>query len=324
MLVEVGRLLRVPDPELDVVPPVDRHEVGRGHAWMVVAAGEISWSQDEKTGGRATMCGAGTGRTVDRGVTSDRKELRMSTQSITRTLFAVLALALALAAGAGTAGAGTLSTNGVKVFYEADPGETDKLVIDATSSEVRIESNVTLTAEPGCVLLNPSATIGRCLLDASEIRLDLKDGNDEVDTIVSSTQGEVPLFVVGGTGQDAIAGGKKDDRLFGNQNEDELVGRAGDDILEGDKGDDVLNGGPGNDFLEGDEGFTAGEDDLTGGLGFDTVQAGPGADVVHAIDGVANEPISCGLGFDTAAIDKFFDALGQLIASDDTSGCEHT
>ena len=242
-----------------------------------------------------------------------------------RSLLALAALAFAvLAVAAGTASAGTLTASGGKVFYEADPGETDILTIDATSSSVHIRTNVTLSAPSGEGCFKTSSTDGACNLDADEIRLNLRDGNDRVTTVVSPTQGNVPLFVNGGTGQDTIAGGNANDRLFGNQDEDELSGKGGADILEGDKGDDVLNGGPDNDFLEGDEGFTAGEDDLTGGTGFDTVEAGPGDDVVHAIDGVANEPISCGLGFDTAAIDKFFDALGQLIASDDTSGCEHT
>jgi Ca2+-binding RTX toxin-like protein len=249
----------------------------------------------------------------------------MSAPSTIRAFVLALLLALSFAAaGVGSASAGTLTASGGKVFYEADPGETDILTIDATSSAVRVRGNVTLTAPSGGGCFNTSPTDGTCVLSAAEIRLDLDDGNDEVDTVVSPTQGGVPLYVLAGTGADRIVGGKAADKVFGQPGADRLTGGDGGDRLEGDKDDDVLNGGPGNDFLEGDEGFTAGEDDLTGGTGFDTFQAGPGADVVHAIDGVANEPISCGLGFDTAAIDKFFDALGQLIASDDTSGCEHT
>src|SRR5205085_9639369 len=34
-LVEVRRLLRVPDPELDVIPAGKRHEVGRAHGLML-------------------------------------------------------------------------------------------------------------------------------------------------------------------------------------------------------------------------------------------------------------------------------------------------
>ena len=239
-----------------------------------------------------------------------------------RPLLALVALAFAvLAVAAGTASAGTLTASNGKVFYEADPGENDVLTIDATSSSVHVHSNVTLSNGSGCSDPTNNSTDVTCHLEASEIRLNLRDGNDRVTTLVSATQGDVPLFVNGGTGQDTIAGGTAADRLFGNQNEDTLTGNAGPDILEGDKGDDILDGGADNDFLEGDEGFTAGEDELTGGPGFDTFQAGPGADVVHAKDGVANEPVDCGAGADTAAIDKFFDALGQLIASDDTSSC---
>jgi len=274
-------------------------------------------------GGRHDVRGDGGSHSDLKATASDPKGTDMT--ATVRPILALFALAFAvLAAAAGTASAWTLTASNGKVFYEADPGETDILTIDATSSSVHIRGNVTLTAPSGGGCFNTSPTDGACILAASEIRLDLKDGADRVTTVVSPTQGGVPLFVLGGTGQDTIVGGTADDRLFGNQDEDKLTGNGGADILEGDKGDDVLNGGPGNDFLEGDEGFTAGEDDLTGGTGFDKVEAGPGADVVHAIDGVANEPISCGVGFDTAAIDKFFDALGQLIASDDTSGCEHT
>jgi Ca2+-binding RTX toxin-like protein len=240
----------------------------------------------------------------------------------------VLALVLALgvmAAGVGGASAGTLTANGSKVFYEADPGETDKLEIDATSRTIRIESNVTLSVPSGngCSLSTPPSNVGTCRLsvDATEIRLDLKDGNDEVDTVVSVTQGGVPLYVLAGTGADRIVGGKAADMIFGQPGADTLTGGEGPDRLEGDKDDDTLDGQDGNDFLEGDEGFTAGEDELTGGPGFDTFQGGPGADVLHAKDGVANEPVSCGAGADRAEIDKFFDALGALIASDDTSSC---
>ena len=39
VLVVVGALLGVPDPELDVVPALERHRVGRGHGWIVLGRG---------------------------------------------------------------------------------------------------------------------------------------------------------------------------------------------------------------------------------------------------------------------------------------------
>lgn len=240
-----------------------------------------------------------------------------------RALVLLLLLALiALATGAGSAQAGTLTRSGSLVFYVADPGESEVLEVEAAENFVRIHSSVTIDANSGCDV--PTPGVGRCLVSASEIRLDLKDGDDVVTTLSTGSLGLVPLFVTAGPGDDTITGSRKGDELYGNDGNDTLNGAGSGDRLEGDRGNDVLDGGSGGDFLEGDEGILIGNDVLTGGLGLDILQGGRGNDQLFAIDDVFNETVSCGGGTDLAEIDRLFDAVGQLIADDDATGCETT
>jgi Ca2+-binding RTX toxin-like protein len=280
-------------------------------------------------GGRHDVRGASVShrdRTAHEGPHGKRHERNgMTTSAASRRIVLLLLAVLVLAAGAGTAQAGTLTHNGSKVFYVADAGETEALVVEATTSLVRIHSSVTIDAPPtgGCEV---TAGIGECELEADQIRLDLKDGDDQVTTLTTASLGLglVPLFVTAGPGDDTIDGSRVQDELYGNDGDDTLRGQGSGDRLEGDRGDDVLDGGTGGDFLEGDEGIHPGGDTLTGGAGLDVFQGGRGNDKLFAVDGVFNETVSCGGGTDFAEIDRLFDAIGQLIADDDASGCEAT
>jgi Ca2+-binding RTX toxin-like protein len=246
----------------------------------------------------------------------------MSTSAASRRVVPLLLALLVLAAGAGTAQAGTISHNGSKVFYVADLGETEALEVEAAPGFVRIHSSVTIDAGGGCVV--PAPGTGFCGIAADEIRLDLKDGDDVVTTLSTGSLGLVPLYVLAGSGDDTIDGSRVRDELYGQSGNDTLRGAGSGDRLEGDAGNDVLEGGSGGDFLEGDEGILVGHDVLTGGPGLDTLQGGRGNDRLFAVDDVFNETVSCGGGTDVAEIDRLFDAVGQLIADDDASGCETT
>src|SRR5919204_6192003 len=61
VLVEVGRLLRVPDPELDMIPPLQRHEVVRAHEPDLTPAG--CGEASSPTGTSSNPWRSGTSRT---------------------------------------------------------------------------------------------------------------------------------------------------------------------------------------------------------------------------------------------------------------------
>jgi glucose/arabinose dehydrogenase len=103
----------------------------------------------------------------------------------------------------------------------------------------------------------------------------------------------------GGTPQGkTLTGTARADRLVGTPYADVLNGMGGNDTLLGGKGNDILRGGAGNDLL-------------VGGLGHDSLYGGPGNDVLEARDG-QRDTVSCGLGRDTAFVDKL----------DRVTGCE--
>jgi Ca2+-binding RTX toxin-like protein len=86
-----------------------------------------------------------------------------------------------------------------------------------------------------------------------------------------------------------------------------IKGLGGNDRLRGYDGIDTIDGGEGDDYLEG--GF--GDDSITGGGGTDSFMGdsternllvASGNDKIFARDGLA-EPISCGVGSDTAQVD---------------------
>ena len=99
----------------------------------------------------------------------------------------------------------------------------------------------------------------------------------------------------------------------GNEGPSSLTGLGGNDILVGYDFDDVVDGGAGNDTVEGGRG----NDTVTGGPGRDTIYGDAtsshcswysckipfGNDVIQARDG-EQDNIDCGIGTDTAVVDK--------------------
>src|SRR5207248_3736387 len=66
-LVEVRRLLRVADPELDVIPALERHEVGRGHASDLTPrhARIPAWRESSTPKARTSRRSAGSATSTD-------------------------------------------------------------------------------------------------------------------------------------------------------------------------------------------------------------------------------------------------------------------
>jgi Ca2+-binding RTX toxin-like protein len=107
--------------------------------------------------------------------------------------------------------------------------------------------------------------------------------------------------VFAGAGSDVINSSNGNDNLFADltmvQNslgQDlglQLVGAPGNDIVHGGAGSDFIKGGPGDDRLE-------------GGSGSDVVMGEEGNDTIFARDGILNEVVDGGAGFDTAQVDE--------------------
>ena len=64
-----------------------------------------------------------------------------------------------------------------------------------------------------------------------------------------SSDGAIPQYVFGGSGDDHLQGGRGNDVLSGGSGNDELFGRDGSDILIGGLGCDTLRGQDGDDIL---------------------------------------------------------------------------
>jgi Ca2+-binding RTX toxin-like protein len=133
------------------------------------------------------------------------------------------------------------------------------------------------------------------------------DGND---TISSNTR-SIPVYGLGGAGNDLLVGGDEEDIFTGGGGKDRLEGNGGNDRLNGFTGNDVLIGGSGDDRLYGGDG----NDILIGGFGADQFRGEEGDDQFFARDNVADILLG-GAGNDTAqadALDLQLDALGFLI-----------
>jgi Ca2+-binding RTX toxin-like protein len=117
------------------------------------------------------------------------------------------------------------------------------------------------------------------------VRVDARDGNDDVR--VDETNGAVTLAVAvrGGKGDDTIVGGSGNDALSGDQGHDTINGGTGDDGIRGGADDDDLNGAAGDDRVRGDAGNDkvngdVGDDDLDGSAGDNSTDGGDGNDAV--------------------------------------------
>jgi hypothetical protein len=119
---------------------------------------------------------------------------------------------------------------------------------------------------------------------------------------ISGTDG--PNTITGWNQNDVFAGNGGDDRLETGWGNDQLDGGAGNDTLIGFSGDDTLIGGAGTDSFDGDG---------SGAFG----QIISGNDRIEARDGVA-EPVICGLGSDTAIVDR-----SDTVPTDPQTSCEN-
>ena len=101
----------------------------------------------------------------------------------------------------------------------------------------------------------------------TQIRVRAHDGNDTVN----ATTATLPIFVLGGSGNDTISTGSAADTLDGGSSDNSLSAGAGDDTLISRSGNDAMYGGDGNDTYAFDHDGSLGSDSITDSAGTDLI-----------------------------------------------------
>ena len=110
------------------------------------------------------------------------------------------------------------------------------------------------------------------------------DGPDQIKIVNPGNEGPSSLTGLGG-----------DDTLVGYDFDDTVDGGAGNDTVEGGRGNDTVTGGPGRDTIYGDA--------TSSHCSWYSCKIPFGNDVIQARDGEVDN-IDCGIGTDTAVVDK--------------------
>ena len=196
-------------------------------------------------------------------------------------------------------------------------------VSNASNGTVELDQN-------GNVVFTPTIGFsGQATFDYTVSDSNSGTGTGQVTVTVNAVN-DLPMTLIGGSGNDLLYGGAGNDTIAGGFGNDELFGGDGDDLLRGDRnsrssgghkgGNDIIHGGRGNDRIEGkggndllygDEGNDRiwgdhGNDQIWGGLGNDTLHGGRGSDLLYGDEGNdriwgdrGNDRIWGGLGNDT-------------------------
>jgi hypothetical protein len=172
-----------------------------------------------------------------------------------------------------------------------------------------------------------------CTVSGAGIRVEMGDGDDDVDTFRPLP---VAAVYVGGAGNDELTGsfdggdetmhgGPGNDRLAGSTGSDVLDGGDGDDVVLGGLGADTVLGGSGADKVNGDEGGGVDPDRIDGGPGYDTLEGeystvgreGRGL-VTLTLDGGGADGFA-GEGDDVTGIEKVAGSTGGSFAGTDAA-----
>jgi Ca2+-binding RTX toxin-like protein len=138
----------------------------------------------------------------------------------------------------------------------------------------------------------PAAMIDRIYVEAGA-------GDDHV---IIDRSVDIPVWVMGGDGDDTLQGGQGDGWLIGEAGNDDIYGGGGNDVVHAGAGNDVVHGEDGNDTILG----LKGHDVLAGGWGQDHIDGGLGEDHLTGDDsndflegGDDNDILDGGAGTDT-------------------------
>jgi Ca2+-binding RTX toxin-like protein len=147
------------------------------------------------------------------------------------------------------ASAALLSTSGTTVYYQADPGEQNDVLVGAGSllgqSVFTFTDNDAIPMNIGtgmCAVVNG---VGMCPLSGlAAIVVDTRDQNDSIQVATAGSGGlgppHLPATLIGGDGNDELMGGIAMDTLKGGNGRDSLRGRLAADWYKGGRGSDTL------------------------------------------------------------------------------------
>jgi Ca2+-binding RTX toxin-like protein len=146
--------------------------------------------------------------------------------------------------GAASAQASTLTSSGGIIFYVADQGEKNDVVVGTGTllgGTVPVYTFSDADANPisvgggPCELING---VGMCRQEfVGSLVIDVRDRDDTAQ--VEETVG-IGAQMIGGRGIDVLTGGNGGDILKGNDGRDSLRGRGGPDVYKGGRGRDTL------------------------------------------------------------------------------------
>jgi Ca2+-binding RTX toxin-like protein len=152
--------------------------------------------------------------------------------------------------GAASAQASVLASGGGIIFYVADQGERNDVLVGTGTvlgGTVPVytfkdaDANpITVTGGP-CELING---VGMCRQElVSSLVIDVRDRDDTAQ--VAETVG-IGALMIGGRGVEVLMGGNGNDILKGNDGRDSLRGRGGADVYKAGRGRDTLQTLDGN------------------------------------------------------------------------------
>jgi Ca2+-binding RTX toxin-like protein len=146
--------------------------------------------------------------------------------------------------GATGAHAATITESGGIIFYVADQGEKNDVVVGTGSllggtvpvyTFADADANPIAIAGGPCELING---VGMCRqVFVRSLVIDVRDRDDTAQ--VAETVG-LGALMIGGRGNDSLVGGPGNDILKGNDGRDSLRGRGGADTYKGGRGRDTL------------------------------------------------------------------------------------
>lgn len=219
----------------------------------------------------------------------------------------------------GPAGAGEVRVQGTVVFFKANVGEANTVVVthtpggepgDASTIEIRDSTAPILPISP-CTRNGNDAVV--CVVQGPTlVSLDLNNKNDRASQTAVSTGFSLRMQISGGLGDDTLSGGFNGDTIDGGPGVDVIEGDDGDDVLTGGSENDRIRGGRGSDNIDGQLGDDpeldggGGNDVIHGGPGGDTLTGGPGSDqlfgdagndTLRSRDG-ETDALDCGIGND--------------------------
>jgi Ca2+-binding RTX toxin-like protein len=200
------------------------------------------------------------------------------------------------------------TTSGQKI------GQTNWAGQSCYNSGLAVGGDTMFEASDGCTKIwlanksNPSGAIGNFNTGA------VRDEDLECDPVTFASQGrdviwsreayspqakafEIPSGSCGLGGlppqppKCTISGTPGNDTIDGSNHSEVICARGGDDLVYDRGGHDLVYGQGGNDTL-------------FGGSGHDVLNGGPGDDVIHSDDGLTNERVNGGDGFDRCVIDS--------------------